>query len=361
MDEDQENARQYYNRLYRGWYRDFETEAWVDLIDRWKPGKLLEVACGKGGFLKQAAALGFDVSGIDISDVALEAAALNIPQADLRLSAAEDLPFDERSFDYVVCLGSLEHFLDPAAAAAEMSRVLKNEGRALVVVPNSHHVEAMYDNLRYGVSSHDGQAVELLATRWQWVRLLGDAGLRVVETKGSNKRPPLRPFKARSLILRVLRPFIPLNISYLFLFECERGNGERSEPWSYELRLKKPLPPVLKAGADYNVKLRVRNRGYAVWMTPKTNIYPVNVGWHVDSRDGTRASEGRAELKKPLAYGDAAVVSCRLRAPEVPGSYSVTFDLVREGDFWLGGRGGEPARMDVEVRGRPRTDRRCSD
>lgn len=39
------------------------------------------------------------------------------------------LPFGDRSFDTVVSLGALEHFATPEVALAEMSRVLRTDGR----------------------------------------------------------------------------------------------------------------------------------------------------------------------------------------------------------------------------------------
>src|SRR5213593_5244425 len=91
-----------------------------------RPGSLLlDVACGRGSFLRYAADRGLEVAGIDISPVAIEAARRRLgADVDLRVGSGENLPFDDDSFDYVTCLGSLEHYIDPEQGAREIARVL---------------------------------------------------------------------------------------------------------------------------------------------------------------------------------------------------------------------------------------------
>ena len=47
----------------------------------------------------------------------------------------DPLPFDEGAFDNVVCFNTLEHIYDPRASIAEIHRVLKPGGRAIITVP----------------------------------------------------------------------------------------------------------------------------------------------------------------------------------------------------------------------------------
>lgn len=167
--------------------------------------------------MKYAHARGHRVSGLDLSPVALEMAAWEVPSAELEVGVAEEMPFGDETFDYVTCLGSLEHFAEPPLAVREMSRVLKPGGKAVVAVPNSHHLEAVVNSLRYGISGHDGQILEELGTYNQWREMLEENGLQVVGVDKYNKRPPLRPPSIKNLFLRAARPFTPLNLSYLFI------------------------------------------------------------------------------------------------------------------------------------------------
>ena len=96
------------------------------------------------------------------------------------LGDAERLPWPSDSFDYVVNLGSLEHFIDPAAAIREMVRILKPKGRAALLLPNSHHIRALYYVYRHGMILPDMQDYERFATRAEWEKLLTANGLRVL-------------------------------------------------------------------------------------------------------------------------------------------------------------------------------------
>lgn len=100
-------------------------------------GRVLEL--GVGGGLNLAfydPAKVSSVSGVDPSPE-LRARAAAAPRADgltvdLRPGTAEALPFDDESFDVVVCTFTLCSVQDPAAALAEARRVLKPGGRLLV-------------------------------------------------------------------------------------------------------------------------------------------------------------------------------------------------------------------------------------
>jgi len=49
-----------------------------------------------------------------------------------------DLPFRDASFDAIYSMGTIEHFDETERAVAEMARVLRPGGRAIVGVPNRH-------------------------------------------------------------------------------------------------------------------------------------------------------------------------------------------------------------------------------
>lgn len=85
---------------------------------------------------------GARVSGIDISMPTLLLARQAFAAAGLPggLSAAagdvRDLPFGDNQFDAIYSMGTIEHFAETERAVAEMARVLKPGGRAIIGVPN---------------------------------------------------------------------------------------------------------------------------------------------------------------------------------------------------------------------------------
>jgi SAM-dependent methyltransferase len=105
---------------------------------RLAPGQaVLDVACGTGALTVSAAAMagpGGRVVGLDASPEMLAVARRKSSDIDWRQAAAEELPFDEASFDAVVSQFGLMFFKDRELALAEMMRVLRPGGHLAVAV-----------------------------------------------------------------------------------------------------------------------------------------------------------------------------------------------------------------------------------
>ncbi len=92
----------------------------------------------------------------------------------------ESLPFEDDSFDVVTCIGSLEHFPDPAAGAGEMARVLRPGGTAVIFVPNLFFLGHVWFGVSRGTQpSEGGQAFsEIFLSSQGWRELLERGGPR---------------------------------------------------------------------------------------------------------------------------------------------------------------------------------------
>ena len=186
---------------------------------------LLDVACGTGNFVRHAAAAGLRVTGVDLSDVAVGAARGSVPDAEFLVADGQELPLPDASFDHVTCLGSLEHFPEPERGAAEMARVLRPDGRALVFVPNLFFLGHIYFALRHGTQPTEGDQTfsETFRTTDGWRRLLEEAGLEVVETRTWNRihgSQRVRP--SVKWLWNAASRFVPRHGSYAFAFLCTR-------------------------------------------------------------------------------------------------------------------------------------------
>ncbi|MEM8490007.1 MAG: bifunctional 2-polyprenyl-6-hydroxyphenol methylase/3-demethylubiquinol 3-O-methyltransferase UbiG [Pseudomonadota bacterium] len=108
--------------------------AYFDQFVDWDGKKVLDLGCA-GGFMSEALDdRGAQVTGIDPAVQAIEAArahaALQRTPRSIRydVGTGEALPYDDGSFDIVVCVDVLEHVADLAQVCLEIARVLKPGG-----------------------------------------------------------------------------------------------------------------------------------------------------------------------------------------------------------------------------------------
>ncbi len=203
--------------------------AWV--LDRLaaRPGAtLLDVACGQGALLRHATVRGLSVYGIDFAKKALQLAREAAPAAHLALANGERLPYSDHSFDYVTCLGSLEHYLDPWRGAAEIARVLKPGGRAAILLPNAYYLaDIVWHVWRQGRGPDHRQVIQRFAAVREWADYLEMMGLKVVATRRGNPRFPRnhsdwRWYRSnpRRLLYLAAGWLTPKNLSASFLYIC---------------------------------------------------------------------------------------------------------------------------------------------
>lgn len=99
-------------------------------------GDVLEIAVGTGRNLAHYPT-GIRLTAVDLSGEMLARARTRASElgleVDLRRADAQRLPFDDRSFDTVVCTFSLCSIPDDRAAVAEVARVLRPGGHAVLV------------------------------------------------------------------------------------------------------------------------------------------------------------------------------------------------------------------------------------
>jgi SAM-dependent methyltransferase len=99
--------------------------------------RVLEVGCGEGGWLPRLESWGArraDLAGIDLLEADVQRARARMPEADLRVGDASQLPWEDASRDIVVQSTVFSSILDPAmrrGVASEMARVLSPGGAIL--------------------------------------------------------------------------------------------------------------------------------------------------------------------------------------------------------------------------------------
>jgi len=109
-------------------YYDGQHPFHIKMIEAISPNSLvLDLACGTAEPSKYIACHSRYI-GVDISQISLKMARQSFPSAFFIRGDVAHLPFKNQIFDYVICLYSLEHFLEPKKALLESIRILKPGG-----------------------------------------------------------------------------------------------------------------------------------------------------------------------------------------------------------------------------------------
>lgn len=135
--------------LMRGTYAKIADSLTVGVPDG---GRVLDVGTGPGRLTAMIAARrpGLMVTGIDPSADMLARAhrrIADLPNAEVVLAGAEDLPFDDHTFDAVVSTLSSHHWADLAGALAQQTRVLRPGGRLWVIDLRRHAPTGLADSV----------------------------------------------------------------------------------------------------------------------------------------------------------------------------------------------------------------------
>lgn len=138
----------YYPDSYPSWrtprgLRGLATAAKAQVVARVPPygrqrarrgGRMLDVGLGRGDIAQVFVRSGWDVHGLDMSPMAVQAARLR--GVDARVGTLEDAPpWPPGTFDLVVCSHVLEHVADPLRELRIMRELLAPGGVAIVAVP----------------------------------------------------------------------------------------------------------------------------------------------------------------------------------------------------------------------------------
>jgi SAM-dependent methyltransferase len=132
---------------------------------------VLEVGVGMGADHAEWAKAGpRTLMGVDLTQNAVrhtqERLALYGFTSDVRVADAENLPFDDESFDIVYSWGVLHHSPDTPRAVREVHRVLRPGGRALVMIYHRYSIVGVVLWLRYALlTGHPARTLDEIYAR----------------------------------------------------------------------------------------------------------------------------------------------------------------------------------------------------
>lgn len=133
------NVASWYHNLLRGekgtYQQDVILPNMVRLLGPKKGQIVLDLACGPGFFAREFTKKGATVIGVDISEELIGFAKKEVAGVDFFVAAADAMPMvKNESIDAVTIILALQNMESLAAVIAECGRVLKPDGRLLLVL-----------------------------------------------------------------------------------------------------------------------------------------------------------------------------------------------------------------------------------
>jgi len=228
-------SRAFYQRIDQNRYQEYAP--WMKSVmeyDKFAGQRLLEVGFGMGTDLFQFASHGAIVSGIDLTPRHYEIASqrfklYGIP-ADLRLGDAEEMPYEDESFDAVYTFGVIHHSPNTEKIVDEIYRILKPGGRAIITV---YHKWSAFYLIQTLFANYFVSGAFLRES-------LGKVVSRIEHRENSDAQPLVKVYSRRSLG-RMLRQFSSVKFEIRHLRAGEFSYFRRLIPLSLIPRLETRL------------------------------------------------------------------------------------------------------------------------
>jgi ubiquinone/menaquinone biosynthesis C-methylase UbiE len=107
------------------------------LVNNGGKKKVLDVGCGTGEFVYKLAEYfkKYEVHGIDLSKEMINKASnkSGFENAKFEIGDVENMPYPDNTYDIITCSHSFHHYPNKDKAMAEMYRILKPNGRVMIV------------------------------------------------------------------------------------------------------------------------------------------------------------------------------------------------------------------------------------
>ena len=132
--------------------------------------RVIDIGCGSGNHLLMADRMGMNISGIDASPYMLSLAKERLGnRCELKKAYAEDLPYEDNTFDVAFLINTLEFLSDPLPVLEEAGRVAKRG--IFIAVFNSTSRHCRWQKLCGNFSSNLFSNLKMY-TLWELKRLI---------------------------------------------------------------------------------------------------------------------------------------------------------------------------------------------
>ena len=172
------------------WNRHHEL---IAVYDKYLPktGRILEGGCGLGRLVIHYKRKGYDIVGIESSEVAVKKVSQFDASLPVEMGDLENLGFEDDSFEAYISAGVIEHYEDgPWKVLSEAKRVLKKDGLLLINVPILNPVNKVTISLSkcnlmrrvFGkkvIDNNDSVFESYLYTRDEFKSIIRQSGFRI--------------------------------------------------------------------------------------------------------------------------------------------------------------------------------------
>lgn len=317
--------------------------------------RVLDFGCGTGWLTLALAHMGCNASGVDISENAVRLSrkyAERDPttqrgEVDYHVYDGVRLPFDDASFDRIVCFDAFHHVVDQAATLREFSRILRPGGRVAFVEPGPHHsttAQSQAEMVNYNVIENDvdmavvaGYAAEAGFERPEFLLQFQRPVFIGYEEFQRWSSEGVDPREAQRLLAELLSPMT--DGQYFFLQKGSAApDSRRSEGLAGRIEIvRSDFHPAAQGGGRLEFRVRARNTGEAIWLCDERSSGQVKLAAVALDAQGqiSNINLARFALPKPLVRpGESVEVSgsVLLSAEE---SQRMRFDLVSEMVTWF--------------------------
>ena len=148
-------------------------------------GRVLDVGCGPGALVAELIDRGAQVSAVDPSPQFVAAVGERYPDVDVRQAAAEELPFEDGSFDAALAQLVVHFMADPVKGICEMARVTGEGGVVAAsvwdMVGGKAPISPFWRAARELNPTVEGETTRAGAGEGQLSALFAEAGLADIE------------------------------------------------------------------------------------------------------------------------------------------------------------------------------------
>ncbi len=117
------------------------------LTDKIIPGaKFLDLGCGTGNYTTKLSSLPVQITGLDPSELMLREARKKSDNISWLAGRAEELPFEDATFDTVLCMLTVHHWKDLKMGMKNIFRVLKVQGKLIIFTSTREQMEQYWLN-----------------------------------------------------------------------------------------------------------------------------------------------------------------------------------------------------------------------